>query len=77
MHSTTFTDGTPITPYQATAYAEGFEEGSNKDQLHAWSYLIGTKLCYSLQGFFGRTARTLIEEGIFAEDGTILRNPIE
>ncbi len=74
-HETHFTDGTEITSYLATAYAEGFCEGedaSKEDQLAAWSYLIGTKLCYSLQGWFGRAARQMIDNDVFDEDGTIL-----
>lgn len=53
-----------LTPYLATARAEGFEEATEEQQLEAWQYLIDTGLCWKLQGFFGRTARYLIEEGI-------------
>ena len=62
------------TPYLATAYAEGFCEGKNateEEQLEAWAYLIRTKICYSLQGWFGRTANQLIESGIIDENGII------
>ena len=55
-----------LTPYLATAYAEGFceGEGAKKDeQLSAWQYLIDTGLCLKLQGWFGRTAQSLIEQG--------------
>jgi hypothetical protein len=59
--------GITWTPYLATAYAEGFCEGegaTQKEQLEAWQYLIDTGLCWRLQGFFGRTARDLIESGL-------------
>lgn len=55
------------TPYLATAYAEGFCEGENStkhEQIEAWQYLIDSGLCWQLQGWFGRTASALIEEGI-------------
>ncbi len=56
-----------LTSYLATAYAEGFCEGegaSEKEQLCAWQYLIDTGQCWSLQGWFGRTAESLIEAGV-------------
>ena len=55
------------TPYLATAYAEGFCEGENaseEEQIEAWQYLINTGLAWRLQGWFGRTAKSLIDEGI-------------
>jgi hypothetical protein len=58
---------TKMTPYLATAIAEGFCEGegaTREQQIEAWQYLHDTGLAYKLQGFFGRTARSLIEEGI-------------
>jgi hypothetical protein len=62
------------TPYLATAYAEGFLEGENataEEQLEAWAYLIKTGQCWSLQGFFGRTAQGLIDEGLVTSEGEI------
>lgn len=53
--------------YLATAYAEGFCEGEDateEEQLTAWQYLIDTGMCWRLQGFFGRTAQGLIDNGI-------------
>ena len=70
-----FSDGTPITSYLATAYAEGFCEGdgaSVEDQLLAWGYLIATGMCWSLQGWFGRAAASLIENGRISKDGVVL-----
>jgi len=55
-----------LTSYLATAYAEGFCEGegaSELEQLTAWQYLVDKGTCWSLQGWFGRTATTLIEQG--------------
>ena len=59
-----------LTPYLATAIAEVFCEGegaSEEEQLTAWQYLHDTKLAYSLQGWFGRNAQALIEQGIIKE----------
>lgn len=55
-----------LTGYLATAIAEGFCEGegaSEKDQLIAWQWLHDKKIAYSLQGWFGRTAQNLIDNG--------------
>lgn len=56
-----------MTPYLATAIAEGFCEGegaSEQQQIEAWQYLINTGLCWRLQGWFGRIANRLIEQGV-------------
>ena len=51
--------------YLAVGIAEGFEEAESDDQvLEAWQYLVDTGLAWSLQGSFGRTARSLIEQGL-------------
>ena len=55
-----------MTDYLACAIAEGFCEGENateEQQIEAWQYLHDTRLAYSLQGWYGRTATKLIEEG--------------
>lgn len=56
-----------LNSYTATAYAEGFLEGegaTKTEQLSAWQYLIDTGLCWQLQGWFGRTARDLIDNKV-------------
>ena len=56
-----------LTSYLATAIAEGFCEGegaSENEQHDAWQYLVDTGLCWKLQGWFGRTAQNLIENGV-------------
>lgn len=51
--------------YTAIGLAEGFIEADSEEQIiEAWQYLHDTKMAYSLQGWFGRTAKQLIEEGI-------------
>ena len=53
------------TSYDAVAAVEGFDgEDHDTDTLFsAWQYLIDTGLCWRLQGWFGRTARELINSG--------------
>lgn len=56
--------------YLATARAEGFNEGdgaTEHEQLCAWQYLHDKGLAYRLQGWFGRTAQNLIENGLIAD----------
>jgi len=51
--------------YTATGLAEGFIEAESEDQIiEAWQHLHDTRLAYQLQGWFGRTATDLIEQGI-------------
>jgi len=57
--------GKPVfTPFSATMICEGVDEADEETQVAAWQYLIDTGLCWSLQGFFGRTASALIAQGI-------------
>lgn len=59
-----------LTPYMATAIAEGFCEGegaTEEQQKDAWQYLHDTRAAYSLQGWFGRTAQDLIKQGLIEE----------
>jgi hypothetical protein len=50
--------------YTATGLAEGFIEAESEEQvLEAWQHLVDTGLAWQLQGWFGRTAQHLINEG--------------
>lgn len=56
---------THMSDYRAVALAEGFEEAQDEDEvISAWQHLINTGLAWRLQGFFGRQARALIDNGI-------------
>tara|TARA_R100000655_G_C2846728_1_gene168738 strand:+ start:262 stop:453 length:192 start_codon:yes stop_codon:yes gene_type:complete len=52
--------------FDAVMIAEGVHEASEKEVLEAWQHLIDTDTCWNLQGWFGRTALRLIEEGVCA-----------
>jgi len=54
--------------YQAVGLAEGFIEADTEEQvIEAWQTLVDTGMAWQLQGWFGRTARHLIEEGYINE----------
>ena len=49
---------------EAIGLAEGFVETDSEEQyIEAWQYLLDTGLVWSLQGWFGRTAVSMIEAG--------------
>ena len=49
----------------AMLIAEGAQEADSDEQyIQAWQHLINTGLAWSLQGFFGRTASMMIQEGL-------------
>lgn len=51
--------------FTATGIAEGFiEADSEEDEVAAWQHLIDTGLAWRLQGWFGRQAQSLIDQGI-------------
>ena len=54
--------------FEAVMLAEGVNEASSEEELiGAWQHLIDTGLAWTLQGWFGRTANSLITEGICHE----------
>jgi len=51
--------------YTATGIAEGFIDAESEEQvLEAWQTLVDTGLAWQLQGWFGRTAQQLINQGV-------------
>lgn len=53
------------TSFTACGCVEGFdgENWTEVETISAWQYLIDTGLCWTLQGWYGRNAATLIEAG--------------
>lgn len=58
-----------FTDFEAVAICEGFDDKEHDAEttIAAWQHLIDTGLCWRLQGWFGRTARSLIDEGVCTE----------
>jgi len=52
---------------EAVMIAEGIHDSDEATQIRAWQQLIDTGLCWNLQGWFGRQAERLIEEGVCSE----------
>lgn len=52
--------------FTATMIAEGVQDATEEQQIEAWQHLHDTGLAYQLQGFFGRTAQHLLNEGIIS-----------
>ena len=58
--------------YRATGLAEGWIHTEDEDEvIAAWQYLHDTKLAYKLQGWFGRTARNLLDAGVITDNVNI------
>tara|TARA_R110002020_G_scaffold471742_1_gene699089 strand:+ start:362 stop:562 length:201 start_codon:yes stop_codon:yes gene_type:complete len=56
-----------MTPYEAVMIAEGTQPAHYDEQITAWQFLVNSGLAWSLQGFFGRTATYLIQEGLVSD----------
>ena len=55
--------------YRATGLAEGWIPTDDEDEIiEAWQHLHDTGLAYQLQGWFGRTAQGLLNEGIITDN---------
>lgn len=64
------TGGGKMDNFTAVGLAEGFIECADEAQvIEAWQHLVNTGLAWQLQGWFGRTANSLIEQGILTLRG--------
>jgi len=64
-----------MTNYEAVSIAEGFCDYTQTEakQVEAWQHLIDTGLAWTLQGWFGRAAQSLIKQGVcFAPVGDVI-----
>ena len=52
-----------FTPELAVQICEQLVMADNEEETAAWQYLIDTGLAWRLQGWFGRTAKNLIDGG--------------
>lgn len=50
--------------FTATMIAEGVEDADEDTQIAAWQHLHTSGLAYRLQGWFGRAAQKLLEQGV-------------
>jgi len=59
--------------YDACAIVEGFADfdPTQEDLIQAWAYLIKTGDCWKLQGFYGREATRLIQQGFVSKEGEV------
>jgi hypothetical protein len=48
----------------AISIIEGTEDASLEKQLQAWQSLVNTGLAWQLQGWYGRCAKELIDQGL-------------
>lgn len=57
--------------FTACSIVEGFcgHQPTQHDLVSAWSYLISSGDCWRLQGFYGRSAIALLENGYFDKTG--------
>lgn len=54
-----------MSTFDAVRIAEGWDgEHSEIETIEAWQHLIDTGACWSLQGWFGRTAKALIDANV-------------
>ncbi len=54
-----------LNDFKACGYAEGFGEGyfaTQDELLCAWQYILDTGLVNKLQGWYGRTVQSLIDQ---------------
>jgi len=55
---------------EAILLAEGVTPpSSEKDLIQAWQLLVDTRIAWQLQGWFGRRAQDLIDEGLINPPG--------
>lgn len=79
VHETRLSNGEKLTSFLACGVIEGFAgfEPTVADEVEAWAFLIKTGQCWSLQGFYGRQANRLLENGLITPEGEINWNEVD
>ena len=67
------TENKTLTVYDACAVVEGFdgEEHTEQEIIEAWQYLLDVGAVWTLQGWYGRTATALLEQGLIHDNKKI------
>jgi hypothetical protein len=60
-----------LTTQEIVSIIEGVESASYEDQIEAWQTLVDTGVVWKLQGWYGRTAELLIEQGLIKAAGAV------
>lgn len=68
------TTETKVTYRNLVGYMSDYEEGnlSETETIHLFSYLLKSKLAYSLETHYRETAETLVNEGYLGPKGEIM-----
>lgn len=71
-YCTEFADGTKIDPFTACGCFEGFAPREDiLDNIRAGSFIAGTGLWKTLQGHYGRTINSMVENEIMTWEGIV------
>jgi hypothetical protein len=54
----------PLSTQEIVDIIESVESSSYEDQINAWQTLVDTGVVWDLQGWYGRTAQLLIDQGL-------------
>lgn len=61
---TTLNEGKTMNAQDAVMICEQLVPADDDEQIQAWQHLIDNALVWQLQGWYGRAAQSLIEQGI-------------